>query len=162
MDGKKQETVSDIVAEMRIELNKARQDIDLEKVHDFPDRIEAAMKRYCEDCTWYHIYNTGLSELNAEKDRLRADKIEKCKGKGHYEMSIETLDKTLDKTLSTIRKVEKAICIPMALICIIAAIGDFSHGNHFWGTAYALVTVYWMNMVRTCFLMKQKSRVNSL
>ena len=158
MNGKKQETISDIVAEMRIELNKARQDIDLEKVHDFPDRIEAAMKRYCEDCTWYHIYNTGLSELNDEKDRLRADKIEKCKGKGHYEMSIETLD----KTLSTIRKVEKAICIPMALICIIAAIGDFSHGNHFWGTAYALCAVYWMNMVRTCFLMKQKSRVNSL
>ena len=158
MDGKKKETVSDIVAEMRIELNKAQQDIDLEKVHDFPDRIEAAMKRYCEDCTWYHIYNTGLSELNAEKDRLRADKIEKCKGKGLHTMSIETLD----KALSTIRKVEKAICIPMALICIIAAIGDFSHSSHFWGTAYAICAVYWMNMVRTCFLMKQKSRVNSL
>ena len=158
MDGKKQETLSDIVAEMRIELNKAWHDIDREKVHDFPDRIEAAMKRYCEDCAWYHIYNNGLSELNDEKDRLRADKIEKCKGKGHYEMSIETLD----KTLSTIRKVEKAICIPMALICIIAAIGDFSNGSHFWGTAYAICAVYWMNMVRTCFLMKQKSRVNSL
>ena len=151
MSGKKQETISDIVAEMRIELNKARQDIDLKKVNDFPDRIEAAMKRYCEDCTWYHIYNNGLSELNAENDRLR-------KGKGLHKMSIETLD----KTLSTIRKVEKAICIPMVLICILAAIGDFSHGNHFWGTAYALCAVYWMNMVRTCFLMKQKSRVNSL
>lgn len=77
-------------------------------------------------------------------------------------MDIETLDKTLDKSLSTIRKVEKAICIPMALICIIAAIEDFSHGSNFWGTAYALCAVYWMNMVRTCFLMKQKSKVNSL
>ena len=77
-------------------------------------------------------------------------------------MDIETLDKTLDKTLSTIRKVEKAICIPMALICIVAAIEDFSHSSYFWATACALVTVYWMNMVRTCFLMKQKSRVNSL
>ena len=73
MDGKKQETISDIVAEMRIELNKARQDIDLKKVNDFPDRIEAAMKRYCEDCAWYHIYSNGLSELNDEKDRLRAE-----------------------------------------------------------------------------------------
>ena len=53
MDGKKQETISDIVAEMRIELNKAQQDIDLEKVHDFSDRIEAAMKRYCE--VHFHI-----------------------------------------------------------------------------------------------------------
>ena len=73
MDGKKQETISDIVAEMRIELNKARQDIDLKKVNDFLDRIEAAMKRYCEDCAWYHIYSNGLSELNDEKDRLRAE-----------------------------------------------------------------------------------------
>ena len=152
MDGKKQETISDIVAEMRIELNKARHDIDREKVHYFPDRIEAAMKRYCEDCTWYHIYNTGLSELNDENDRLRAE-LKAAKKSCH---------ETLDKTLSTVRKVEKAICIPMALICIIAAIGDFSHGNHFWGTAYALCAVYWANMVRKCFLTKQKSRVNSL
>ena len=42
MDGKKQETISDIVAEMRIELNQSWHDIDLEKVRDFPDRIEAA------------------------------------------------------------------------------------------------------------------------
>ena len=73
MNGKKQETISDIVAEMRIELNKAWHDIDREKVHDFPDRIEAAMKQYCEDCTWYHIYNNGLSELHDENDRLRAE-----------------------------------------------------------------------------------------
>ena len=44
MNGKKQETISDILAEMRIELNKAWHDIDCKKVHDFPDRIEAAMK----------------------------------------------------------------------------------------------------------------------
>ena len=50
-------------------------------------------------------------------------------------MDIETLDKTLDKTLSTIRKVEKAICIPMALICIVAAIEDFSHSSHFQGNS---------------------------
>ena len=77
-------------------------------------------------------------------------------------MDIETLDKTLDKTLSTIRKVEKAICIPVAIICIIAAIGDFSHGSHFWGTAYAICAVYWANMVRTCFLTKKKSEVNKV
>ena len=44
MSGKKQETISDIVAEMRIELNKAWHGIDRDKVHDFPDRIEAALK----------------------------------------------------------------------------------------------------------------------
>ena len=73
MDGKKQETVSDIVAEMRIELNQSWHDIDREKVHDFLDRIEAAMKRYCEDCAWYHLYNDGLSELHDENDSLRAE-----------------------------------------------------------------------------------------
>ena len=39
------ETVADIVAEMRIELNQSWHDIDREKVHDFPDRIEAAMEK---------------------------------------------------------------------------------------------------------------------
>ena len=63
----------DIVAEMRIELNKSWHDIDREKVHDFPDRIEAEMKRYCEDYTWYHLYNDGLSELHDENDSLRAE-----------------------------------------------------------------------------------------
>ena len=73
MSGKKQETILDIVAEMRIELNKSWHDIDREKVHDFPDRIEAAMKRYCQDCAWYHIYNNGLLELHDENDRLQAE-----------------------------------------------------------------------------------------
>ena len=46
MSNEKQETIADIVAEMRIELNQSWHDIDREKVHDFPDRIESAAK--CE------------------------------------------------------------------------------------------------------------------
>lgn len=66
---------------------------------------------------------------------------------------------TLEKTSSTINKVEKAICIPMALNCIVVAIGDFSCSHYFWGTAMVLCAIYWVSRVRIYFM---KSRVNRL
>ena len=66
---------------------------------------------------------------------------------------------TLDKTMSIVHRVEKAICIPMVLICTAIAIADFFCNHYFMGTTLALCAIYWMNMVRIYF-MRQKSRVN--
>lgn len=75
-NAKKHETVADIVADMRDEAFDRRGDLSCANeramLDHYADRIEAAMKRNCEDCTWYHIYNDGLSELREERDRLRA------------------------------------------------------------------------------------------
>ena len=135
MNGKKQETISDILAEMRIELNQSWHDIDREKVHDFPDRIEAAMKRYCEDCTWYHIYSNGLLELHDENDRLRA----------------KTSIKTLDKAQPAVNRFEKAVCIPMVLISATTTVACFSNSHYYCGIMVAICTLYWANKVRTFF-----------
>ena len=72
-------------------------------------------------------------------------------------MSIETLE----KTMSTIHKVEKAICIPIALSTGMVAVGDFSCNHYFWGTTMVICTIYLVNMIRIYFV-KQKSRVNIL
>ena len=73
-------------------------------------------------------------------------------------MDIETLDKKLPE----FNNVDKAICIPVVLLCSAAAVVNFYHSHYFLGTVLVFYVVYWANIVRTCFLMKQKSRVNSL
>ena len=69
---------------------------------------------------------------------------------------------TLNKTLLTISKVEKAICIPMILGCSAIAIVDFFNNDYFCGAALVICTIYWANIVRIYFLMKKKSGVNKV
>ena len=70
--------------------------------------------------------------------------------------------KTLNKTLLTINKVEKAICIPMVFICPATAIVDFFNNDYFCAAALVICTIYWANIVRIYFLTKKKSGVNKV
>lgn len=87
MSGGKQrrrETVADVLAEMRIELNQSWRDIDREKVHDFPDRIEAACKRSAPTSGQQARIlklKADLRNLKRENARLRAalKPVLKCK-----------------------------------------------------------------------------------
>lgn len=82
MSNEKQETIADIVAKMRRDCPERHMDGTMYRDGDWvytkgtvkrlADRIEAAEKRYCSDCAWYHIYNNGLDELLMENARLRA------------------------------------------------------------------------------------------
>lgn len=84
--GKKRgrETVADVLAEMRVELNQSWRDIDREKVHDFPDRIEAACKRSAPTSGQQARIlklKADLRDLKRENARLRAalKPVLKCK-----------------------------------------------------------------------------------
>lgn len=83
MRNETQETISDIVKEMRRDCPTRH--MDGTRYHDgdwvytkgtverLADRIEEAMSRNCKTCTWYHLYNDRLLELRrAENDRIRA------------------------------------------------------------------------------------------
>ena len=73
-------------------------------------------------------------------------------------MNIETLN----KTLLTISKVEKAICIPMVLGCSVTAIVNFFHNDYFCAAALVICAIYWANIVRIYFLTNKKSGVNKV
>ena len=73
-------------------------------------------------------------------------------------MNIETLN----KTLLTISKVEKAICIPMVLGCSTIAIVNFFHNDYLCVAALVICAIYWANIVRIYFLTKKKSGVNKV
>lgn len=69
---------------MRIELNQSWRDIDREKVHDFPDRIEAACKRSTPTSGQQARIlklKADLRDLKRENARLRAalKPVLKCK-----------------------------------------------------------------------------------
>ena len=69
---------------------------------------------------------------------------------------------TLNKTLLTISKVEKAICIPIVLGCSAIAIVNFFRNDYFCVAALVIYTIYWANIVRIYFLTKKKSEVNKV
>ena len=67
------ETIYDIVRKMREELNQSWYDIDREKVHDFPDRIEKAAKWTIEGLNGGIVERDKyIAKLTNENERLKA------------------------------------------------------------------------------------------
>ena len=82
MSNEKHETIADIVNEMRWNCPIWHMDGTRYRdgdwlytkgmVNRLVDRIEAAEKRHCSDCSWYHVYNNGLTEMREENACFRA------------------------------------------------------------------------------------------